>query len=246
MRKICVINYKGGTGKTSTSVNLAHGLALRGFRVLLVDSDPQGSAGYHLGVTARYTLYDLIMGKRPLEGCVVRARKNLDMICSNERLFPAEIALAGVDKKELVLSRRLARLKRYDYVIFDCAPAMNLVNQNILLYCDDLIVPVSMEYLSLMGVKQLLNNIKIVNKIFAKRFDRTIVVPTFFDKRSKKSSDVLKSLKRVFPKSIVSPVRTCAALSEAPSVKRTVFEFDPHSTGAEDYYKVIEEVLSDG
>ena len=246
MKKLCVINYKGGTGKTSTAVNIAHGLSLRGFKVLLIDSDPQSSAGYHLGVTARYTLYDVFMGKRPVEDCIVRARKNLDMICASERLFPVEVALAQLEKKEYVLSKRLARLKRYDYVVFDCAPAMNLVNQNILLYCDDIIVPVSMEYLSLMGVKQLLNNIKIVNKIFSKRFDRTIVIPTFYDKRSKKSADVLKSLKRVFPTNIVSPIRVCPALSEAPGVKRTVFEYDPHSTGAEDYYKVIEEVLADG
>ncbi len=246
MRKICVINYKGGTGKTSTAVNMSHGFALRGFKVLLIDSDPQGSSGYHLGVTARHTLYDLIMGKSPVEGCVVRARKNLDMICANEHMFPAELALAQLEKREMVLTKRLSGLRRYDFVVFDCAPAMNLVNQNILLYCDDLVIPVSMEYLSLMGVRQLLNNIKIVNKLFKKTFDRTVVVPTFFDKRSKKSADVLKSLKRVFPKSVVSPIRVCGALSEAPGVKRTVFEYDPHSTGAEDYYKVIEEVLADG
>lgn len=246
MRRICIINYKGGTGKTSTAVNISHALALRGYRVLLVDTDPQGASGYYLGVTAKYSLYDIILGKKSVDDCIINVRKNLDMICANQHLFPAEIMLAKLENKEYVLQRRFSRVRRYDFIIFDCAPAMNLVNQNVLLLSDELLVPVSMEYLSLVGVKQLLNNIKIINKIFSKHFVRTMVAPTFYDKRSKKSSDVLRSLRRVFPNGVLSPVRLCNALSEAPGVKRSVFEYDPHSTGAEDYYKIIEEILADG
>jgi chromosome partitioning protein len=246
IRRISVINYKGGTGKTSTAVSLAHGLALRGRRVLLVDTDPQGSAGYHLGIMPKTTLYDVLLNKQPVEACIVNARKNLDMICANEHLFPAELEIAKHANREHILSKRLEKLTQYEFIIIDCAPSMNLMNQNALVFSEEIILPVSMEYLSLVGVKQLLKNIKIVNKIFKKQVQVTMVVPTFYDKRNKKSEHVLNSLIRVFPNQVSTPVRVCVALSEAPGRRETVFEYDPHSTGADDYYKLVEEVLAVG
>ena len=246
IRRISVINYKGGTGKTSTAVSLAHGLALRGHRVLLVDTDPQGSAGYHLGIIPQTTLYDVLLNKQPVENCILSARENLDIICANEHLFPAELEIAKQSNREYILSKRLGKLTQYDFIIVDCAPSMNLMNQNALVFSEEIIIPVSMEYLSLVGVKQLLKNIKIVNKIFKKQVKITKVVPTFFDKRNKKSGHVLNSLKRAFPEQVSTPVRVSVALSEAPGRRKTVFEYDPHSTGADDYYKLVEEVYAGG
>lgn len=246
MRKLCVVNYKGGTGKTTTAVHLAHGLALSGKHVLLVDTDPQDSAGYHLGINTTTTLYDVLLNKKPLEECIVPARPGLDIICSNEYLFPAEIALAKVHNREHILTQRLSKLSMYDFVIIDCAPSMNLMNQNALVFSEEIFLPVSMEYLSLVGVKQLLKNIKIINKIFKKRVHISKVIPTFYDGGSKKSDHVLRSLKRVFPYQVSSPIRYCLELSEAPGVRKTVFESNPNSSGAEDYYSLIKEVLSGG
>lgn len=246
MRKISVVNYKGGTGKTCTVVNLAHGLALRGKRVLVVDTDPQGSAGYHLGIEPTSTLYDVLLNKKSVEDCIVKARDGVDMICSNEHLFPAEIALAKVPNREHILTQRLSKLTQYDFIIADCAPSMNLMNQNALVFSEEVFLPVSMEYLSLVGVKQLLKNIKIVNKIFKKQVEITKVIPTFYDKRNKKSEHVLQSLQRVFPNQVSVPIRVSVGLSEAPGARKTIFEYDSHSTGAEDYYSLIEEVLADG
>ncbi|MFT5171373.1 MAG: chromosome partitioning protein [Candidatus Marinamargulisbacteria bacterium] len=243
MKIFSVINYKGGTGKTSTVVHIAAGLALRGKKVLIIDTDPQGSAAHHLGVAYQSTLYDLIMGKKGYLECVVSARQNIDMICSNERLFPAEVAMARMAKRELVLSKRLKDLEGYDYVILDCPPSMNVMNQNSLLLSDEVLLPVSMEYLSLVGVKQLLQNIKIINKIFNREIFISNVIPTFYDKRNRKSAFVLDSLNRVFPKFVTSPIRTSVSLSEAPGFKQTVFEFDPSSKGAEDYHRLVEEVF---
>lgn len=246
MRKISVINYKGGTGKTCTVINVAHGLALRGKKVLIVDTDPQGSAAHHLGVTYKDSLYELLLGKADLKSCIVHARERLDIICSNEHLYPAELEMAKQKKREHILSQRLAAATDYDYIILDCAPSMNLLNQNALLFAKEILLPVSMEYLALVGVKQLLKNVKIINKIFDRGLTISKVVPTFYDKRKRKSKDVLESLRRVFPDFISSPIHNSVSLSEAPGFRKTIFEFDPKSRGAEDYNRLVKEVHSIG
>lgn len=246
MRKLAIINYKGGTGKTSTVVHLAHGLALMGKKVLLVDTDPQGSSGYYLGIDSDITLYDVLMGIRPLSACIFPARENLDIICANERLFPAEMHLAKEKGREQILRQKLAVLEGYDFVILDCAPSMNLMNQNALLFAEEVLLPVSMDYLSLVGVKQLLKNIEIVNKILGKEIEISKVIPTFYDKRNRKTAQIMESLIRVFPGKISSPIRTSVDLSESPGYRQTVFEFSPRSGAADDYRMLIREVLSNG
>jgi chromosome partitioning protein len=245
VRKIAVINYKGGTGKTSTVVNVAHSLALKGYKVLIIDTDPQGSASHYLGVKLAYTLYDVLLGKMNWRECITRARINLDIIGSNERLFPAEMSMAKVKKdREKILLNRMKNITGYDFVLLDCAPSMSLLNQNTLLFADEVLLPVSMEYLALIGVKQLLKNIRIINKMFSKNINISKVVPTFFDVGNKKSKDVLESLHRVFPGSLSTPIRRNEPLSEAPGYKKTIFEYSPKSKGAYDYAKLTEEVLN--
>jgi len=246
-RKICIINYKGGTGKTSTVVNLGHGLALKGKRVLIVDTDPQGSSGYHLGVKSDFSLYDLLVGTKPLQDCITQARPSLDIITSNERLFPAEMALVTMRNRERILSQKLRNVERfYDYVLMDCAPSINLLNQNSLTFSNEIFIPVSMEFLSLVGIKQLLNNIEIINRIVGHNIAVTKLIPTFFNKRHTKSKNVLKSLQRVFSQVMATPIRYNVAISEAAGFKKTIFEHNPKSNGAIDYQKLTEEVLADG
>lgn len=246
MRKLGFVNYKGGTGKTSTVVNLGHSLALQGYKVLLIDTDPQGSVKHYLGIQAPYSLYEILVGEKTCQECVVNARPFLDVIVANERLYPAELLMAKMNSKEKVLAHRLQDLSGYDYVLIDCAPSINLLNQNVLLYASEFLLPVSMEYLSLVGVKLLLNNIKIVNRILGKSVIISKVVPTFFDKRNKKSQDILESLERVFPGSVSSPIRSNVSLSEAPGFKKTIFEYDPNSKGAQDYHQLMQEVVDYG
>lgn len=241
------MNYKGGTGKTCTVVNVAHGLTLRGKKVLIIDTDPQGSAGYHLGIIeAKKTLYNLLIANESIDDCIVKARPNLDIICGNEHIFPAQLKMATMKDKEHILEKKLADLDGYDVVLFDCAPTMNILNQNILLYANELILPVSMEYLSLVGIKQLLKNIKIINRMFKKKLAICKIVPTFFDRRNNKSQEILSSLQRVFQSGTSVSISSCVSLSEAPGAKQTIFEYDPGSKGAGDYYKLVDEVLKDG
>ncbi len=244
MRRIAVVNYKGGTGKTTTVVNLAHAISLKGFKVLIVDTDPQGSAGIYFGMSPKKTLYDVLIDEVPVVECIEKARHNIDILCSNERVFPAELKMTSMKNRELILKNRLKNIPGYDFVILDCAPSMNLLNQNALLYANEILLPVSMEYLSLIGVKQLLKNIKIINRIFNKKVTITKVIPTFYDKRNKKSKDILGSLKRVFPSMMSTPIRLDNKMSESSSKLKTIFETAPSSHSAHDYNLVSEEILN--
>jgi len=244
MRIISIMNYKGGTGKTSTTVNLAHGLTLSGKRVLIIDLDPQGSVGYYLGLSPKKTIYDLLVKKALFTSCITDARAGLDVICANEHLYPAELHMATLPKKESILADRLSQISGYDYILIDCAPSLNLLNQNALYYSNEILLPVSMEYLSLVGVKQLLKNIQIMNRMFDQDVKITKVVPTFFDKRQAKSRHVLDSLSRVFPGRVSSPIHANVALSEAPGHRKSIFEYDPNSKGAKDYLKLTREVIA--
>ncbi len=246
MHRICIMNYKGGTGKTTVAVNFAHGLALAGKSVLLVDTDPQGSVGYYLGLEPKRTLYDLLMEGASVADCIVNARPGLDVICANERLFPAEMRLAQTKNREMALSRALSGVTDYDFIIVDTPPSMNLMNQNSLLFCRDIYLPVSMEYLALVGVKQLLMNVKMINRMFGNRVRIGKVIPTFFDRRLSKSFDILESLNRAFPTLVTTPVRACVSISESAGRQQTVFEGDGVGVAIEDFRKLVEEELNGG
>lgn len=243
-RKICLINYKGGTGKTSTTVNLAHGLAQEGQRVLVIDTDPQGSSSFYLNSENNYTLFDLLVKDIDPKLCITKARENLDIICSNERLYPAELQMAKMKNRNKILSKKLERLENnYDFILIDCAPSLNLLNQNALQYCNEIFLPVSMDVLSLVGVKQLLTNVKVLNTISNHQIKISKVIPTFYDNRNKKTKQVYNSINRVFPDVISSPIRTCVSISESAGYKKTIFEFAPKSKGATDYRQLTKEVI---
>lgn len=246
-RKICILNYKGGTGKTTTVVNLACALSKLNKKVLIVDTDPQGASGFHLGVNAKNTLYDLLFKTKNFNEVIIEARSNLDIIPSSERLFPAEMAMAKVKKREFILSSILSKIdSHYDYVLVDCGPSVNLLNQNALLYCNEIIIPAPMEYLALLGIKQLVSNIKLVSSSFNHSLNITAIVPTFFDKRKKKSTEIFDSLNTLFPDTLIQPIRISSALADATGYQQSIFEFSPSSTGAQDYTILAEEVNNNG
>ena len=186
-------------------------------------------------------MYDLLIQNDSIEDCIVNLRYNLDACYQMSVCF--QLRLNGRKCPRIYGIQSLSAFKGYDYILIDCAPSMNLLNQNALLYAEELLLPVSMEYLSLIGVKQLLKNIKIINKLFNKKTKISKVIPTFYDKRNKKSKDILESLKRVFPNIVSDPVRMNVRMSEAPGKKMTIFEYDPNSSVAGDYYLIVEGII---
>jgi len=238
---LAILNQKGGTGKTTTSVSLAAGLAENGQRVLLLDLDSQGHIGISLGVDPDKTLYDMVVEEEPLEACREAARPELDVLCADDSLAEAEIHLARLEgRRDRVLSERLGELPEYEFVILDCGPSLSLLNKNALSYADHLIVPVGCDYLSLVGVKQVMRTLKKVNRALMNPIDLLGILPTFYDMRNNISEESIKTLESHFHDKVLSPIRVNTRLKEAPGENQTIFEYAPNSRGAEDYRELVD------
>lgn len=243
-RRIAVFNHKGGTGKTTTSVNLAAGLAEQGLRVLLVDADGQGNVGTSLGIRGEKTLYHVLVSGVRADEAAVPVRDGLDVLTSNELLAAAELYLAERPNRHRILRERLAeRASGYDVVVVDCAPALSLMNQNALVYADSVLVPVSCDYLSLIGVRQVLRTLKQVRTLLKHEVRLLGVLPTFYDMRTKICRESVDALRDHFRERCLPPIRVNTKLREAPSAKKTIFEHAPRSHGAEDYMALVERVV---
>jgi chromosome partitioning protein len=245
-QRLAIFNHKGGTGKTTTSVSLAAGLAARGIRVLLVDTDSQGNVSVSLGVKAERTLYHvLVMGMRATD-VAVKVRENLDLVVSNETLAAAELYLAGKQNRDRVLRERLASaFEAYDIVLLDCSPSLSLMNQNALVVADGIIVPVACDFLSLVGVRQVIKTVKNVNQLLHHPVQIHGVLPTFYDARARICRDAVHALEEHFGDRVMPPIRQATRLKEAPAQGKTIYEYAPESNAAQDYATVVD-LLVDG
>jgi chromosome partitioning protein len=243
-RRLAIFNHKGGTGKTTTSVSVAAGLASRGARVLLVDTDSQGNVSVSLGVKAERSLYHvLVMGLRASDA-VAQVRPNLDLIVSNETLAAAELYLAGRQNRDRVLATRLAPLfDAYDVVVLDCSPSLSLMNQNALVCADGVLVPVACDFLSLVGVRQVIKTIKNVNALLHHPVQIYGVLPTFYDARARICRDAVHTLEEHFGDRCLHPIRSAIKIKEAPAQGKTIFEYDGGSNAALDYMKTVDRIM---
>jgi chromosome partitioning protein len=245
-RVLAVFNHKGGTGKTTTAVTLAAGLAARGARVLLIDTDGQGNVSVSLGLQAERTLYHVLVMGLALEEAVVPARENLDVLAANETLAAAELYLAGRRQRDRVLAERLAAAReQYDFVIVDCSPSLSLMNQNALVFADAVLCPVACDYLSLVGVRQVLRTVRQVNSLLRHPIRFWGVLPTFFDARANICHEALAALREHFKERCLEPVRLAIKVKEAPSQGKTLFEYAPGSNAAVDYMRVVDGLIGE-
>ncbi|MBA3556540.1 MAG: ParA family protein [Gemmatimonadales bacterium] len=241
MRRVAVVNHKGGTGKTTTAVHLAAGLADLGHGVLLVDLDPQGNVGAWFGLDESETrMARLLAGQIGVPKARVEVRENLDVIAGDWRLAETEERLIWGQERERGLTNRLAGIEGYDYVILDCAPSMSLLTTSALAYADEVIIPISMEYLALVGVRQIVDNILRMSARNGRDLRITAVVPTFYQQNLRKNRQILGTLKKHFAEAVTEPIRDNVRLSEAPSRGQTIFEYAPRSFGARDYRRLVE------
>jgi len=240
-KRIAVFNHKGGTGKTTTSINLAAGLAEAGRRVLLIDADGQGNVGASLGIAGQRSLYHVLVNGAKPSDVAVPVREGLDVLTSNETLAAAELYLAERPNRDRIMRERLGdACREYDTVVLDCAPALSLMNQNAMVYADSVVVPVACDYLSLVGVKQVLRTIRNVRELLQHDVQLLGVLPTFFDVRNRISNDARKALHKRFGERALPPIRINTKLREAPSARQTIFEYAPESHGASDYRRLVE------
>ncbi|MFO0662078.1 MAG: ParA family protein [Polyangiaceae bacterium] len=244
-RRIAIFNHKGGTGKTTTSVSVAAGLAAKGKRVLLADTDAQGNVAVSLMKSERSLYHVLVMGLAPHEA-IVEVRPNLDLLPANETLAAAELYLAGRTERDRVLAKRLAPvLSQYDHIIVDCSPSLSLMNQNALCMVDSVLVPVACDYLSLVGMRQVIKTVKSVNQLLHHPVRIWGVLPTFYDARANICREAVDTLKQHFGARCLRPVRQAIKVKEAPTQGQTIFEYAAGSAPAEDYAFVVDAVLGE-
>ena len=243
-RYLAIFNHKGGTGKTTTAVSVAAGLAARGKRVLLVDTDAQGNVSVSLGANVERSLYHvLVMGLRVSDAVRV-VRPNLELLGSNETLAAAELYLAGRQNRDRVLCDRLsAAAANYDYVVLDCSPSLSLMNQNALVFADSVLVPVACDYLSLVGVRQVIKTVKNVNALLHHPVQIWGVLPTFFDGRAKICREAVATLTQHFGDRCLPPIRAAIKVKEAPAQGQTIFEYAAGTPAADDYAVVVDRIV---
>jgi chromosome partitioning protein len=244
MRKIAIVGFKGGIGKTTTCVNLGAALALRGHKVLLIDTDTQANVAVALGVNNhKHTLSHVLTRKTSAQEAIVQARKNLYLLPSDINLFKAQQRMVLEMAREEIFEELFDGLAGYDYQILDCAPSVTLLTVNALAYVDEVFIPVSMEMLALSSVEQFIGYLKNIHSALGKGADIRLIIPTMYDPRRSISERVLKLLKKLGPR-VTEPIWVDTKLSEAPGAGRTIFEYAARSRGAIDYARLTEQVAN--
>jgi len=245
MRVIAVINQKGGVAKTTTTANLGHALARSGERVTLLDLDPQGHLSTYLGITSRQLpgIEQLLLQNAKLSELVLQVRENLQLLPAGGRLETLEQLSSG----RLEISKRLKAavdlLRRdNDYLLIDCPPSSGMLVILALYCCDEVLIPVNGDYLSLHGVSQFLTTLRSIEGVLGRRIEFRLTMTRFYPRRRLARSIVGKLLEYFPGKVLATPVREACALAEAPSFGKTIFEYAPQSYGSDDYRSLAEDL----
>ncbi len=247
-RILAITNQKGGVGKTTTAVNLGASLADLGYRVLVVDLDPQGNASTGLGINVRdlpSSMYDVVLRDAPIDDCIeATSVRNLFVAPASLDLAGAEIELVPAFSRELKLKRALDEVRDdFDFVLIDCPPSLGLLTVNSLAAATEVLVPIQCEYYALEGLGQLTRNVQLVQKNLNPGLEMSVIVLVMYDARTKLSDQVVREVRAHFGDKVCRTVvpRT-VRLSEAPSYGQPIIAFDPSSRGSIAYRELAKEV----
>ena len=245
MSVISIVNQKGGTGKTTTTLNLGSALAQLGRKVLMIDMDAQGNLGYSYGLDADKSIVDILEGNSNLSE-VVQEVEGVEIIPSDIRLVDLELSLVEMNDRHSQLAQAITDFsKDFDYVLIDCPPSLSILALNALYASDFVIIPMLMEVLSLQGLDQIIQTIKRVNKGFEKELKVLGILPVMVDKRRKLTDEVKDYIAENYELRIFnSMIRNKVKASESPSFGQSVIAYAPSSNSAKDYKQFANEIIS--
>ncbi len=247
---IAIVNQKGGVGKTTTAVNLAAGLGLKGKKTLLIDIDPQGNSTSGYGINKREIVnssYEVLIGQCPASDAIIKTKfKNVSVMPSSIQLVGAEIELTEIKtERESSLKKAIAPVSdNYDYILIDCPPSLGHITLNGLCACDTFLVPVQCEYFALEGLSQLIATVRPVKRMYNSTIEIEGVLLTMYDGRLNLTREVVDEIKKFFPKKLFKTVVPRGVkLSEAPSYGEPIQYYDKRSKGAAAYDKLAAEII---
>ncbi len=246
---ISFANQKGGVGKTTSAINIAAAIGLKGKKTLLLDCDPQGNASSGVGIRRNRigaTTYDILIGRARAEDAIIKTEyKNLSVLPSSMPLAAAELELADLEDRAFRLKNALESVKNdYDYIFIDCPPSLGMLTINALTASDGVIVPMQCEYFSLEGLTQILSTVKQVKRLYNSDLSLTGILITMHNGRLNLSVQVLDELKKHYADKLFStPISRNVRLSEAPSFGMPIQYYDKYSKGSSAYDDVAAELL---
>ena len=257
-RILAVVNQKGGVGKTTTTANLAAGIADMGKKVLLIDLDAQANLSAHFGVSVdeagadengeTKSMYDVLKHEAPLSDVIVSLSDNLSIAPASLFLSAADLELGAVIGRELLLRKSLKPVADdYDYIFMDCPPSLGLLSLNGLVAATEVVIPVQSEYLALHGVRQLLDTVDQVRSAYNPSLKVGGVLLCLHDARKRLSRSVAETIREYFGDLVFNTIiRSNVALAEAPSQGTAIYQYDSSSNGAKDYRELSKELVSRG
>ena len=245
---LAVVNQKGGVGKTTTGINLAASLAQAGRTVLLIDLDPQGNATVGSGISKdghQYTVYDVLLGTCKIRNAVVSTECGYDLIPANDDLAGAQVELIDQIGREMRLRKALKKVtKRYDHILVDCPPSLNLLTVNALVAADSVMIPIQCEYFALEGLTALVSTIRKIREALNPRLKLEGLLRTMFDPRNCLSSEVSEQLQEHFGDKVYDTIiPRNVRLAEAPSYGKPAMFYELHSKGAQAYLALASEII---
>lgn len=244
--RLVVANQRGGVGKTTAAVNYSWYLANKGLRTLLIDTDSQGSVGVYLNLRPKHYFNHFLVNKFNLDECIIKAGENFDVLCSNKDTVQAESALAGAVVRELALKMLLEPYEvRYDAVIIDVSPSINLLQTCAMVYARNVLIPVNMDLLSLNGANAAFDMIRLLNELIKTEINPVGLMPCQVDQRLSVTNLVQKGLEQMstlLKIPILPAIRTDQNVNKAFRARKAILEFDPKSKASEDYVAAFDEI----
>lgn len=246
VRIVAILNQKGGVGKTTTSVNLAHALAKLGKKVTVIDLDPQGHLAVSLGVVSPKIpgIDEVLLGQKELDESLIDARENLKLLVSGPRLQEIEqLNEGGARRGDLLRQALQGQMLDQDFVLIDCPPSSGVLVANALFAADELLIPMTSDYLSLQGLSHLMGTIRKFESVIKRKYPLWLIMSRFAATR-RIAKDVLEILLKYFPSQILkTPIRETALLAECPSFGKTIFEYRPGCRSCKDFQSLAKDFL---